>query len=126
MCFEIITVVFDQPRLKSSSQDQIWARANTTKQLQCHFSAPTMPGVTIIVWKKDKIPLDNPDKYIIKNYVTPETNTVSSTLTIDSVSNKDGGTYSCYAILNKTMVTSKLFARSAMRHIYLHIGEEGA
>jgi len=85
-----------------------------------------MPGVTIIVWKKDKIPLDNPDKYIIKNYVTPETNTVSSTLTIDSVSNKDGGTYSCYAILNKTMVTSKLFARSAMRHIYLHIGEEGA
>jgi len=117
--------VFDQPRLKSLSEDQIWVTPNTTEQLQCLFSAPTMPGVTIIVWKKNNIPLNNPGEYTIHNYVSPETSTVSSTLTIDRVTSKDEGTYSCYCVLNKTLVISSQFIRSGMRNIHLHIGEEG-
>jgi len=65
----------------------------------------TIPGDTIVVWKKEKIPLNSSDDYIIKNCVSPETSTVSSTLAIDSVTSKDESTYSCYAILNKAMVT---------------------
>jgi len=42
-----------------------------------------------------------------KELCVTRNSTVSSTLTIDSVTSKDEGTDSCYATLNKAMVTSR-------------------
>ena len=83
-----------------------------------------MPGVTIVIWKKEKIPLNSSDNYTIKNYVSPESSTVSSTLTIDSVTNKDEGTYSCYAFLNKSLVTSRQSVLTDTSYFHLHIEKE--
>ena len=84
----------------------------------------TIPGDTIVVWKKEKIPLNSSDDYIIKNCVSPETSTVSSTLAIDSVTSKDESTYSCYAILNKAMVTWRQSVLTDTSYFHQHTEKE--
>ena len=116
--------MFSSPRIKGYSQDNVWAAANSSIQLDCHFTAPTRQGIASVVWKKDDFPLYNSVHYAIKNFSSPETNTVSSMLTIDIVADKDEGIYSCYCLLNKSMVTSRQPVLSGTRHIHLRIGEE--
>ena len=114
--------VFKRPRLKSPSQLHTWATVNSTKILQCQVYAPEMTGVTIMVWLKDNAPINN-SCYSIKNTAPLGIGVVTSTLTIDGVTNDDEGIFSCYCHLNKSMVTSDEPVSSEISNIHLHIGE---
>ncbi|XP_065884169.1 uncharacterized protein [Dysidea avara] len=117
--------VFKYPRLKSPSHRDIWATLNNTKMLQCHVYAPEMTGVTIMMWLKDHIPINSSEHYSIEDTAPPGIGVVTSTLTIDSVTEEDEGTFSCYCHYNETMVTSDKPVISAFSNIHLHIGEGG-
>ena len=77
-----------------------------------------------MVWLKDDEAINN-SRYSIKNTAPPGIGVVTSTLTIDGVTDGDKGIFSCYCRLNKSMVTSDGPVLSKISNIHLHIGEEG-
>ena len=74
--------------------------------LWCQFNASTIPGVTVVVWKRNFIQLLNSSLYQITqdSSLTVE-DQVISTLTINS-SNDYYGIYTCYCYYNSSLVTS--------------------
>ena len=74
--------------------------------LQCQFNASAIPGVTVVVWKRNDIQLFNSTLYQIRQESGPGVeDQVVSTLTINS-SNDYYGTYTCYCYYNRSLVTS--------------------
>ena len=72
--------------------------------LQCQFNASTLPEVTIVVWKRNNIPLSNSSLYNINIYTPEHEEQVVTTLTINS--SDYYGTYTCYCYYNSNLVTS--------------------
>ena len=77
-----------------------------------------------MVWLKDNAPINN-SRYSIKNTAPPGIDVVTSTLTIDGVTNDDEGIFSCYCHLNESMVTSDEPVLSGISNIHLQIGKGG-
>ena len=91
--------------------------------LQCQFNAPTIPGVINVVWQHNNVPIDNSTHHSIKNTVSPGIDVVTSTLTINSVTKEDDGTFCCYCHLNESMVTSHKPVLSDFGTMHLNVGE---
>ena len=73
--------------------------------LQCQFNASTIPGVTVVVWKKNNVQLFNSSHYnIIQSSVAIEDQVVS-TLNIINSNDDFFGTYTCYCYYNSSLVT---------------------
>ena len=61
-----------------------------------------------MMWQKDHIPINSSEHYNIKDTAPPGIGVVTSTLTIDSVTEEDEGTFSCYRFLQLNSATLQL------------------
>jgi len=103
----VLLVVFDFPTVTKTSDHNIKAHINDSKTLQCQFSASTMKDVTIVVWTKDDVAINNSDHYRIRTFTKPAIDgLIISELSIDNITAADQGKYSCYCYYNRELVMS--------------------
>ena len=97
-----IIVVLQLPRI---IKGPIELEGHRPRMLQCQFNASTLQGITVVVWKKNNIELQNSSHYIIAQSSNLELeDLVISTLTINS--SDYYGNYSCYCYYNSSLVQS--------------------
>ena len=75
-----------------------------------------------MVWQHNNVPIDNSTHHCIKNTVSPGIDVVTSTLTINSVTKEDDGTFCCYCYLNESIVTSHKPVLSDFGTLHLNVG----
>ena len=107
--YDHIIAIFDAPKIIGiSSSANCVGDDNTSVSLKCSLTAVTMEGVTIVVWLKDDLKIQNQDHYEIKSGpVHGKVNEIESTLTINSFTIEDQGTYTCYCYYNSSLIVSK-------------------
>jgi len=106
-------VVYSIPEVINGPTD-VSTKATQNVQFKCEFKAPTLAGVSIVVWLKDDFSvIQSSSHYSISvnpsvavGAVGENTDRFISTLSIFSVTSEDTGKYSCYCYYNTTMVTS--------------------
>jgi len=106
-CLLSTAAVFDVPSVVKSSDSSITAHINDSKALQCQFNAPTLQGVTIVVWMKGDMSIVSSEHYTIVTSSKPgHDSLLVSQLTINSITSADQGRYSCYCYYNTSLVKS--------------------
>ena len=109
-----LVVVYDLPKVTTGPKD-VTAKPSQSVQFTCEFKAPTLTGVSIVVWLKDDFYEIKPSShYNISVHYPVMINAIGdqdddhfvSTLTILSITDDDEGKYTCYCYYNTTLVTS--------------------
>jgi len=119
-----ITAVFERPSVFSDSNTDVMASFNETVTFKCRIHAPTVNGVTIVVWLKSNLPIDDMEHYKITRITLPGVDDlIISQLTIKAVTYEDIDIYACYCYYNSTMVTSSESVVS--NYVYFVLSTEG-
>ena len=92
------------PKIISSSSNEICATVNKSVSLPCEFNTSTMEGATIVVWLKDQSEVTGYD--IETRPVQGKDNVLVSVLNMKKFKLKDQGEYICYCYYNQSMVKS--------------------
>jgi len=115
--------VFDTPTIINAGQYRINVNVGDEVTLQCHFNAPTMKDVTIVVWMKDDQPINNSEHYSIATSPVPEIlDRIESNFTISNITTEElGACYSCHCKYNTSLVTSNKTIVSEERSFVLKL-----
>ena len=82
------------------------AKLNDTISLQCQFRAAV--EVTIVVWLKDNILINDTKHYKILTDTNPgQDNLIISNLYINGATTEDQGVYECYCYYSRMVISSK-------------------
>ena len=117
------TGVFDFPKLINSSGYYVLAEINDTISLQCQFRAAV--EVTVVVWLKDNIPINNTDHHKTIATTNPGvSNLIISNLYINGATTKDQGVYRCYCYYSDSVVsTNQIISDYASFNVSIKKGE---
>ena len=123
----ICAAIYAPPEVTNGPED-VTAKTSQNVQFTCKFKAPTLTGVSIVVWLKDDFAVIHLSSHykISRIAVGENRDQFISTLNILSVTDKDEGKYTCYCYYNTSMVlsTKNKYVRSSLASANLQIKDD--
>ena len=118
----LVTVAYEKPNILKDDNKHFKVKLNETVTFQCKIQAPTMDGVTIVVWLKNNWPIQDTEHYKINTTTNPGVeDLIISDLSINAFTGHDQGIYTCYCYYNRTMVTTSKPVLSNYAYYFLSI-----